>query len=105
MWRDDAARLRFQPKVGMEVLAAGRVQVYVERGKYQFYATSLQPLGQGVLELAFRQLKEKLEREGLFAARAEEAAAAVPGAGGAGDEPADRGPAGHAQGAAVGSRG
>ncbi len=67
MWRDDAARLRFAPRPGMEVLASGKVQVYIERGKYQLTVTSLQPVGQGVLELAFRQLKEKLEKEGLFA--------------------------------------
>jgi exodeoxyribonuclease VII large subunit len=67
MWRDDAARLRFAPQTGMQVLVTGRVQVYVERGKYQFSVTSLEPIGQGALELAFRQLKEKLEKEGLFA--------------------------------------
>ena len=67
LWRDDAQRLRFKPQIGMEVLATGKVQVYVERGKYQLCATSLQPLGAGALELAFRQLKEKLEKEGLFA--------------------------------------
>jgi len=67
LWRDDAARLRFTPRPGMEVLVTGKVQVYIERGKYQFTATSIQPVGQGVLELAFRQLKEKLETEGLFA--------------------------------------
>lgn len=67
MWRDDAATLKFTPQVGMEVLVSGRVQVYVERGKYQLYVTRLQPLGQGALELAFRQLCEKLQREGLFA--------------------------------------
>ena len=67
MWKDDGAKLVFTPTVGMEVLATGRVAVYVERGKYQLYVTELRPLGQGALELAFRQLCEKLEREGLFA--------------------------------------
>ena len=66
MWRDDAVGLRFRPEPGMELLAVGRVKTYAERGKYQLLVNSLRPLGQGALELAFRQLKEKLEREGLF---------------------------------------
>src|SRR3954452_8152758 len=67
MWRDDGARLAFEPTVGMEMLATGRVAVYQERGKYQLYVTDLRPLGQGALELAFRQLCERLQREGLIA--------------------------------------
>lgn len=66
MFKSDAARLKFTPEDGMELLAGGRIGVYAARGRYQLYTTSLQPLGQGALELAFRQLKEKLEREGLF---------------------------------------
>lgn len=66
MFRSEAARLKFDPADGMEMLAAGRVAVYPQRGRYQLYVTSLIPLGQGALELAFRQLCEKLEREGLF---------------------------------------
>ena len=83
------------------MLATGRVAVYQERGKYQLYVTDLRPLGQGALELAFRQLCERLDREGLVCDGAEKAAAAVPAPAGAGDEPADRGAAGHAEGAAA----
>ncbi len=66
MWRSDAARLKFQPSDGMELLATGTVSVYPQQGKYQLYVTMLHPLGQGALELAFQQLKAKLEAEGLF---------------------------------------
>lgn len=66
MFRSDAAKLRFSPQDGLELLAGGRVAVYPQRGRYQLYVTSLQPLGAGALELAFRQLCEKLKAEGLF---------------------------------------
>jgi exodeoxyribonuclease VII large subunit len=68
MWRSDAARLKFNPADGMELLAGGKVGVYTTRGKYQLYVTTLRPLGQGALEVAFQQLRAKLEAEGLFAA-------------------------------------
>ena len=68
MWNDAAARLKFTLTDGLEVLAAGRVAVYADRGKYQLYVSTLSPLGQGALELAFQQLRMKLEKEGLFAA-------------------------------------
>ena len=68
IWRDDARSLKFTPQHGLEVVAGGRVSVYGQRGKYQLYINTLQPVGQGALELAFRQLREKLGGEGLFAA-------------------------------------
>src|SRR5258706_1483211 len=67
IWRSDMARIKFIPKDGMELLATGHVAVYAQQGKYQLYVTRLQPLGQGALELAFQQLRTKLEAEGLFA--------------------------------------
>lgn len=66
MFRGEASRIKFTPTDGMELLATGSVRVYAQRGRYQLYATALAPLGQGALELAFQQLKEKLEREGQF---------------------------------------
>jgi exodeoxyribonuclease VII large subunit len=66
MFRDDFSTLRFDPSDGIELLATGRVQVYVQRGKYQLYVRKLEPLGQGALELAFQKLRAKLEAEGLF---------------------------------------
>jgi exodeoxyribonuclease VII large subunit len=68
MWRDDAMRLKFNPSDGLEAIAGGRVSVYADRGKYQLYVNTLSPLGKGALELAFQQLRAKLEKEGLFAA-------------------------------------
>ncbi len=67
MFKSDAARLRFSPEDGMELLATGHVSVYAQRGRYQLYVTRLELVGQGALELAFRQLCAKLEGEGLFA--------------------------------------
>lgn len=67
MFRSDAQRLKFTPEDGIELLVTGRIAVYPQRGRYQLYATTLTPLGKGALELAFRQLCEKLEKEGLFA--------------------------------------
>lgn len=66
IWRSAAARLRFQLKDGLQVLATGALQVYVARGTCQFIISRLQPQGVGELELAFRQLKQRLEGEGLF---------------------------------------
>jgi exodeoxyribonuclease VII large subunit len=73
MYRSDAARLKFGPQDGMELLASGRVDIYRQRGRYQFYATRLEPLGQGALELAFQQLRAKLDAEGLFGAERKKA--------------------------------
>lgn len=66
MFRGNASRLRFQPDNGMGVTAIGRVSVYPRDGAYQLYVDSLMPEGTGDLALAFEQLKEKLQREGLF---------------------------------------
>lgn len=66
MWKSDAVRLKFTPKDGMELLATGGVKIYPLRGRYQLYVSRMEPLGQGALELAFKQLCAKLESEGLF---------------------------------------
>ncbi len=66
MWRSAAGKLRFRPEDGMEVLATGGIDVYEPRGQVQLYVTKLEPKGIGELELAFRQLREKLQAEGLF---------------------------------------
>lgn len=66
VWRSTAEKLKFQLKDGMKVLATGGLQVYVARGSCQFIINRLQPDGVGELELAFRQLKDRLEQEGLF---------------------------------------
>ncbi|MCO5185852.1 MAG: exodeoxyribonuclease VII large subunit [Anaerolineae bacterium] len=66
MWRSQAERLRFDPQNGDAVVARGRVSVYEASGAYQLYADHLEPVGRGNLALAFEQLKQRLEAEGLF---------------------------------------
>jgi len=66
MFKPHALRLKFRPHDGLEVVAEGRVDVYETRGQLQLYVERLTPRGAGALELAFRQLREKLRREGLF---------------------------------------
>jgi len=66
MFRREASHLRFRPESGMKVIALGRISVYPRDGAYQLYATQLLQDGVGDLHAAFEQLKEKLEREGLF---------------------------------------
>ena len=66
MFRNQAARLRFRPENGMQVLAVGRVSVFPRDGAYQLYCETLTPEGAGDLAVAFEQLKQKLYGEGLF---------------------------------------
>jgi len=66
LWRSGAARLKFDLHDGLEVIAAGAIEVYEARGTYSLVVNRLAPVGMGGLELAFRQLFEKLEAEGLF---------------------------------------
>jgi exodeoxyribonuclease VII large subunit len=66
LFRGNARMLKFRPQDGLAVLARGSVLVYQERGEYQLNVESLEPRGSGALQLAFEQLKKKLEAEGLF---------------------------------------
>ncbi len=66
MFRSSARLLRFKPDNGMQVIARGRATVYEERGELQISAEYLEPKGAGALQIAFEQLKAKLEAEGLF---------------------------------------
>jgi exodeoxyribonuclease VII large subunit len=66
MYRGIALRMKFDLRDGMEVIARGRLSVYVPQGKYQFAVEELHPKGIGALELAFQQLKEKLSVRGYF---------------------------------------
>jgi len=67
MWASRAGRLRFELEDGLAVLALGSLVVYPQRGRLQLVVESLQPQGQGALQLAFEQLKRRLAAEGLFA--------------------------------------
>ncbi len=66
LFKGNALRLRFRPENGMKVVAFGRIGVFPRDGAYQLYVSELSPLGAGDLNLAFEQLKARLEREGLF---------------------------------------
>ncbi len=65
-FRNSARLLRFRPENGKLFRARGRVSTYEGRGEYQLIVEVLEPAGLGALQLAFEQLKEKLEKEGLF---------------------------------------
>lgn len=66
IWRTAMQGVPFQISDGLEVLARGSIDVYAARGQYQLTVREIIPKGVGALELAFRQLRDKLEREGLF---------------------------------------
>src|SRR5271154_3487597 len=67
MFRSSARLLRFRPADGLQALVRGRVTVYEDRGELQIAAEYIEPRGAGSLQLAFEQLKAKLQAEGLFA--------------------------------------
>jgi len=66
VFRNSASRIKFELKDGMEVISFGSITVYEPRGQYQLIINKIEPKGIGALQLAFQQLKEKLEKEGLF---------------------------------------
>lgn len=66
MYRFSADKLRFRPENGMKVRAFGKVDVYSRDGGYKLYCSQLEPVGTGDLQIAFEQLKAKLDAEGLF---------------------------------------
>ena len=68
MFRSDARRLSFRPEEGMKVIVRCRATLYERDGAFQVYVNDMFPDGIGSAQLAFEQLKAKLDREGLFAA-------------------------------------
>jgi exodeoxyribonuclease VII large subunit len=66
MFRSQARLLRFRPENGMHIILRGRVTVFEKGGDLQLSAEYLEPKGAGALQIAFEQLKAKLEGEGLF---------------------------------------
>ena len=66
MFRTTVQRLKFKPEDGMRVVARGRISVYEQKGEYQIVADAFEPAGAGALQVAFEQLKKKLQGEGLF---------------------------------------
>lgn len=65
-FRRENRQCRFSPADGMEVLLRGNISIYESDGVYQLYVAEMEPAGMGSLFLAFEQLKQKLEQEGLF---------------------------------------
>ncbi len=66
VWRSAGQYLKFKPEDGMKVRIFGDITVYEKGGSYQLNARKILPVGVGELEVAFRQLYEKLQKEGLF---------------------------------------
>jgi exodeoxyribonuclease VII large subunit len=66
IFRDDFSRIRFRPENGLHVIVRGRLTVYPPQGRFQMVGNLMEPKGKGGLQLAFEQLKAKLEKEGLF---------------------------------------
>lgn len=66
LFRSNASKLRFKPDNGMAVLCMGKISVYTRDGAYQLICSGIIPEGTGDLQLAFEQLKKKLDGEGLF---------------------------------------
>jgi exodeoxyribonuclease VII large subunit len=66
-FRSANSRIRFRPKDGLKVRARGRLSVYDARGEYELIVETLDPVGAGALQVAFEQLRDRLQAEGLFA--------------------------------------
>src|SRR4051794_2736895 len=78
MFRSAVRYLKFKPEDGLRVIARGRIGVYDPKGEYQIVCEHLEPHGLGALQLAFEQLKKKLQAEGLFDAARKRGLPALP---------------------------
>jgi exodeoxyribonuclease VII large subunit len=66
-FRSANTRIRFRPSNGLHVRARGKLSVYAPRGEYELVVDALDPVGAGALQIAFEQLRDRLQAEGLFA--------------------------------------
>lgn len=66
IWKTNLARVRFNLEDGMKVVVHGKLEIYPKNGAYSLIATRIEPVGQGELDLAFRQICERLRHAGLF---------------------------------------
>jgi exodeoxyribonuclease VII large subunit len=78
MFRSAYRYLKFKIDDGIHVVARGRLSVYEPKGEYQIVCEHLEPQGRGALQLAFEQLKRKLQAEGLFATARKRSIPALP---------------------------
>jgi exodeoxyribonuclease VII large subunit len=78
LFRRQAILLRFRLEDGLQILVRGRVSVYEQRGQMQLVAEFVEPMGAGSLQIAFEQLKAKLQKEGLFDADRKQSLPAFP---------------------------
>ena len=78
LFRYEAMRLRFRPENGMKVVARGRVSSFPRTGQVQLYVSELLPDGVGALQVAFDQLKARLQKEGLISSLWQESAEGLP---------------------------
>jgi len=78
LFKQQTRGVRFRPEDGLQVTVRGSISVYEARGEYQIYVESLEPAGLGALQLAFEQLKKRLETEGLFEAARKKALPLLP---------------------------
>jgi exodeoxyribonuclease VII large subunit len=66
-FRSANSRIRFRPKDGLHIRARGKLTVYEARGEYELIVEALDPVGAGAVQIAFEQLRDRLQAEGLFA--------------------------------------
>ncbi len=78
-FRSANSRIRFRPTDGLHVRARGRLSVYEARGEYEMIVEALDPVGAGALQIAFEQLRDRLQAEGLFANELKRALPVFPG--------------------------
>jgi exodeoxyribonuclease VII large subunit len=77
-FREQMRILKFRPEDGLQVTVRGGISIYDQRGEYQIYVQQMEPAGLGALQLAFEQLKKRLEAEGLFAEEKKKALPVLP---------------------------
>src|SRR5829696_8236535 len=78
MFKSDVRSLKFKPEDGLHVIVRGRISVYEPKGEYQIVCERMEPHGLGALQLAFEQLKRRLQAEGLFDAARKRALPSLP---------------------------
>jgi exodeoxyribonuclease VII large subunit len=66
IFKQQARSLRFTPEDGLHIVCRGRISLYEPRGEYQLILDYMEPKGVGALQIAFEQLKNRLDAEGLF---------------------------------------